>query len=153
MSRELIPTGTYDDCEIVDHGYDESPDKKTPYLWVIFQVPEQGQITGRFYLPKGSEKGLEASFKKIEAMGFEGDDLGELADGSKLAGNRVQITVEHETWEGTTRDRVGFVNQNHSTVGPSRNDSTAANVTTFNAIWKKGKGKRGQQPAGDDIPF
>lgn len=151
---ELIPQGTYDDVEILDHGFDESGQKKTTFFWVKFRVPEHGEILGRFYLPKGSDKGLEAAFRKIEAMGFSGEDLTELADGTLLAGNLVQITIEHEVYEGVTRARVGFVNPNHSTgTGPAKNDVAAANAKGFNAIWRKGKGKRSQAAADADVPF
>lgn len=151
---ELIPTGSYDDVEILDHGFDESGQKKTLFFWVKFRIPEHGEILGRFYLPKGSDKGLEAAFKKIEAMGFSGDDLTELADGSLLVGNLVQITIEHEVYEGVTRARVGFVNPNHSTGnGPAKNEVAAANAKGFNAIWRKGKGKRAQAATDADVPF
>lgn len=152
---DLIPIGTYNDVEIVEHGFDESGQKKTLFFWVRFRIPEHGEIIGRFYLPKGSDKGLEAAFKKIEAMGFTGDDLFELADGTALAGRLVQITIEHEVYEGVTRARVGFVNQNHSTGnGPAKNEVAAANAKGFNAIWRKGKGKRSQASDTEaDVPF
>ena len=143
---ELHPEGTFDDTKIIDHGFDESSEQKTPFFWARFET-EHGILTGRFYL---TEKTVEYTVKKIAAMGFDGDSLSELADGTALADGLCQITVEHEEYENKNRARVGFVNPNHSVMGPSRNEEVAANLKQFDALWKSEKKKKAE--AGD-VPF
>ena len=143
---ELHPEGTFNDVEILDHGFDESPDKGTLNFWVKFKT-EHGEIGGRFYM---SEKAIEHTCKKIAAMGFRGDDLNELAGGETLLGKLCQITVEHEEYDGTTRARVGFVNENHSTGNWSHNEAAALKASQFNAIWRA---QKGNAASSDTVPF
>lgn len=145
---ELHPIGTFNDVEILDHGFDESPEKNTPFFWVSYKT-EIGNLTGRFYL---TDRTVEYTIQKIEAMGFNGDSLAELADGTALAGNLCQITVEHETYEGNTRARVGFVNPNNSTIGPTHNEKAAANVKQFDTMWRVQR-KGGGLAGADKVPF
>ena len=145
---ELHPTGFFDDAKIIDHGFDTSSEKGTLYFWVEYQT-KHGRLTGYFYM---SEKAIEHTLKKIAAMGFDGDDLDTLADGSKLAGNLCQITVNHEEYDGQQRARVGWVNENNAQVGPTHNDVAAANAASFNAMWRKKK-KGGGNTVQANLPF
>lgn len=146
---DLHPTGVFNDVEIVDHGFRKSAKKGTPSFWVKFKT-EHGFVFNDFYL---TDKAAERSIDKIVEMGFAGETLGDpaLADGSALAGNLVQVTVEHDTYEGKTSARVAFVNRNHSTGGATRDEETAANAKQFDAIFRKAKAAA--PIADDDVPF
>ena len=62
-----------------------------------------------------TEKSWPHTEKKLRACGWDAVENGyrfeELnAEPSPLVGNRVNITVDAETWEGQTRNKVGFIN-------------------------------------------
>lgn len=139
----IHPAGTFNDAKIIDHGFDET-EKGVPFLWTVFETSE-GQIIGRFFI---TEKSIEYTLKKIKVMGFDGDDISELKDGTVLAGNLVQLVVSHEEYEGRIRAKVDWVNENNSVVGPRRSPSAAFTAGGFKALWKKIKTAQS-----DDIPF
>ena len=148
---DIHPIGTFNDTEIIDHGFAESGEKKSLYFWVKFRTPgaeDFGEVFGNFYL---TEKAAPSTVEKIASMGYAGDDLSELSDGTKLRGNVVQITVEHDTYQETTRARVGWVNKNNAIMGPTHDEAAAAKAKQFNALFKS---KRGRKVADDDeVPF
>jgi len=148
---DIHPTGTFNDCEIIDHGFAESGQKKSLYFWIKVRTPQSdefGNVFGNFYLTGAA---AEQTIDKIAAMGFNGDDLQELADGTKLRGNVVQITVEHDEYNDNVRARIGFVNPNNAIVGPTHDEKAAQNAKQFNALWKK---RRPTAPSADDeVPF
>ncbi len=143
----IHPAGVFNDVRIVDHGFDKSKNGAI-CLWVKFESDE-GNVVGRFYL---TEKAAEYTLDKIAVMGFAGDDLAELADGTAMRDNLVQITVEHDTWEDKTSAKIAFVNENHSTGGLKRDDAAAANVKNFNALWRT-KAKKTPEKVQEEPPF
>jgi len=143
---EMHPIGTFDNTKIIDHGFDESSKKGTLFLWIKFQT-EAGTITGRFYMTDGA---VEHTLEKIANAGFTGDSLLELKDGQVLVGNLCQITVDHEDVDGRVVPKVGWVNENFATAGPSHNEKAAANVKQFDALWRKTMKDRAAQ---EDVPF
>ena len=145
---ELHPSGTFNDAEIIDHGFDKSSKKLTPYFWTIFKT-EQGQVRGTFWL---TEKSAEHTMTRIRDMGYEGDHLAGLADGTALVGKLVQITVEHDENDGKTYANVGFVNANNAIMGPTHDESVAASMSAFDALWRKKRGNV-ESMNDDDVPF
>lgn len=145
----MINAGTYNDVEVVDHGFDKSS-KGTPCFWTVFRLDDGQEITGYFYL---SEKSAEFTFDKIAAMGAKGVPLKDLADGKALAGNLVQIVINHEEYDGKLKARVQFVNKNNSSGsnGPSRDENAAASAASYEQLWKKFQ--RTNIVEDDEIPF
>ena len=125
-------TGTFE-AAIVDHGFGSSKNTKSPQFVVSFQTDE-GPITGFFSM---TDKAIEYTLEKIRNMGFDGADLGLLADGTALRGSRCQIVVKHETWEGVTRAKIDGVWPIGHVPGIQRDEAAAANVRRFNALLKK----------------
>jgi len=155
---QLHPEGFYE-AEILDHGYSKSK-TGTDTLVVRFET-EHGLVNGYFYL---THKAAEGTIRKIRAMGFAGDDLGELADGAELRGNRCQVQVEHSDYGEQTTARVGWVYPIGYTPGVQRDAEAAAAVKQFNAVLRKEPKQDGAAtpaPVGgsdgdvpdDDIPF
>ncbi|KAF0156247.1 MAG: hypothetical protein FD189_1052 [Elusimicrobia bacterium] len=127
------------DAEILDHGFSKSRKVKTDQFVVNFQTPE-GKITGFFAM---TDSAIEYTIEKIRAMGFEGADLGLLADGTALRGAKCQIVVKHEVWlvekggDGQTRAKVDGVWPLGYEPGIQRDEAAVANVKRFNALLKK----------------
>lgn len=129
----MHPAGSFD-AEILDHGYSKSRGKGSDQFFVVFQT-EAGTITGFFSL---SDKAITYTIEKIRNMEFQGDDLGDLADGHALRGNQCSIVVDHEEFDGKINARVGFVNPLGQTGGAIERDATAANnARRFNALLKR----------------
>jgi len=144
--EELHPKGIFNDVEIVDHGFREKGDPPKLCFYVRFKT-EHGTVWGDFYL---TDKAVEYTLPKIAAMGYDGDDLPELGDGTVLCGNIVQITVEHDTWNDKTSAKVGFVNVNNHVQGPTHDEKAAASSKAFNAMFRAAK--KAAVPE-DDCPF
>jgi hypothetical protein len=143
----MIPAGWHT-AKIVDHGI--SPGKKGSQVVVQFDC-EAGIILGYFSL---TDKSAEYTVNKIRAMGFQGDDLQQLNDGECIKGNLCEIQINHETFEGVERAKVGFVNPYGQQGGVRHDDEAAANVVRFNALLKKEpKVDISDMPAADDLPF
>lgn len=126
------PKGTFD-AVIMNHGFcmskGQSPKEQ---FWAQFHT-DAGQITGYFYLTNDA---AEHTIKKIRAMGFQGSDLRDLADGQALYKNLCQIVVEHDEYQGKIYPKVGFVNPFGHVAGPKNDDVVAANAKRFNALLK-----------------
>jgi len=147
--KTLHPVGTFNDTRIVDHGFDESKNG-TLYFWARFETPEAdefGSLIGRFYL---SDKAAEYTIEKIIAMGFTGETLKELADGTLLNGNLCQITVAAKNDEGYAPSvEVKFVNENYSTGGMTHDEEASLKAKNFDALFKSKLSKA----ADDAAPF
>lgn len=132
---ELFPKGNYL-ATVLEHGFGKTPSGSEQFV-VKFDT-EAGVITGYFSLAETvNDKGKSAAdytMGKIRAMGFNGDDLGELAEGDLLAGNKCDITVEHDTYQGKTKAKVGFVNP---VGGGAIKKDPSVNVKRFNALLRK----------------
>lgn len=129
--HDMHPAGTFR-AEIVDHGYSETK-AGTPQFTVQFST-ESGTIAGFFAM---TDKAIEHTIKKIRAMGYEGDDLDDLADGTVLKGCYCSIQVTHETYNGQISAKVGWVNPDGYTPGIKKSASAAANARRFNSLLKK----------------
>jgi hypothetical protein len=155
--RELHPKGFFK-AEILDHGFAKT-DSGTNYFAVKFATllegEKVGEITGFFYL---TDKAAEFTIQKIRAMGYEGDDLRDLAKVPPiLQGRTVKISVEHHEYKGEMRDQVASVYPEDWEPGLKKDDEAAVNVARFNALLKKEKPAVSQKKAAgaenDDIPF
>jgi methenyltetrahydromethanopterin cyclohydrolase len=134
----LHPAGTFPETKIVDHGYSIAK-TGTHQFWVRFETAPEQTIIGYFFL---SERAIENTIKKIRDMGYDGDDLEQLADGTRLAGCMVGITVDHESYQGHEQAKVGFVNRYGESREAKRDESVAVKVKMFNALLKAApKGK------------
>lgn len=130
--------GTFNDTEILDCGFGESGANKTPHLFVIFKTSD-AEITGYFYL---TEKSAKFTQEKMLAMGVPKDmDWPEVCDGIEsgdlLIGNKVQITVEREIYEGKDRAVIKSVRPDGFVGGPSRSETGAKNAKKFGAMWRQ----------------
>ena len=154
MARELIPQGYYFGV-VTDHGYGpKDGEEGSPYLAVKFDLETMdtnepvGSLTAYLYL---TDKAIEATAKKLRAIGYVGADGSELADGSKMRGLRCQVQVIHEAYNGTVRDKVGWINPEDYVPGVAKGEESAkTNAARLSTLLKT-------LPAvdkhGDKIPF
>lgn len=107
-------------CGIVVLG--TSSQKKTPFIEVYGEITQGVNAGGRarwtgYFGPNSSERTVEA----LQAAGWEGEDLGEFADGELhgLDKNEVELVIEIEEYEVTNEDesvekrsapRIQFIN-------------------------------------------
>jgi Fe-S cluster assembly iron-binding protein IscA len=74
-------------------------------LFEILEGPDAGNsVTWFGYF---TEKTVDRTIEALRYCGMEGDDLSAIRE----LPNKVQIVVEHETYEGKTRAKVAWVNQ------------------------------------------
>lgn len=139
------------DATILDHGFDVTR-KGAEFFWVDFATRDrdgnEDAILGRFYV--SSDKAAEITVEKIERMGYEGNDLTALGDGTVLKGNVTRIKVEHEEYNGKTFAKVAAV----GTEGPKHNETVAANVGRFNDLLNAPEdAPDGEAPPFGNVPF
>jgi hypothetical protein len=154
--RALHPEGFFR-AEIVDHGFGKT-ETRTNYLGVRFRTLLEGEavgeITGFFYM---TDAAAEYTVQKIRAMGFEGDDLRDLAKVPPiLQGRMVKISVEHRQYQGEMRDSVASVYPEDWEPGLKKDAEAATNVARFNALLKKhqpvNQGKATEKQD-EEVPF
>ncbi len=99
-----------------------SSKKGTPFIEFYFRIiggeNDGGEARYTGYFPDGNKNACERTLQALEYCGWEGEDLGEFADGELhgLDANEVEIVVEleeYETEEGEHRvsPRVQWVNK------------------------------------------
>ena len=140
----IHPAGQFE-ATISNHGYSMTS-TGTHQFWVQFET-KAGSLRGFFFL---SDKAIEHTIAKIRAMGYDGDNLEELADGTRLAGLMCLVTVEHDNYNGKTSAKVSFVDAWGTQRGAKRDNEVAAKVKMFNALLKrteKGKPVRAEADA------
>ena len=125
------PTGNFD-AVILDHGYNQAKTGTTQF-WVKFET-EVDQIIGYFPL---TDKAADGTLRKIQAMGYVGTNLSELADGSALRGHNCVITVGSDEWQGVRRSKVEWVNPEGWVPGVQRDETAAENASRFNGLLAK----------------
>ena len=108
-----VENGNYK-AKVVDHGVSLNNDKIKP--WVTFQL-ENGQRLTWFGAMTG--KGREITARTLVLLGLPGNDASVLVrvvdnkparDVILNTDKEYELVVENQTWEGTTRSRVKFVN-------------------------------------------
>lgn len=60
-------------------------------------------------LDKGGKTGEERSLEALRVIGFTGDDIDKFCD--QVPSNLVEITIQHEQYNGKTQVKVGFINR------------------------------------------
>ena len=154
----MHPTGVYN-AIIRDHGITQS-NGGTIQVCVKFET-ECGMITGWFAM---TDRAAEYTVQKINNMGFRGESLSELNDGACLVGNKCQITVDHEEYQGEQQAKVGWVNEEGYTGKEIERSADAAQDARkrFDALLHKTQKKNGNKaktttaadsPADDEPPF
>lgn len=134
------PTGEYR-AKVLDHGFAPAG-TGTMQFWVKYQT-ESGEIVGFFAM---TDKAVEYTAEKVKAMGYQGGDWRELADGSALRGAECMIEVREHTNpnNGVTRNQVNAVwpVDGEKPGRLSHADPAAANVARFNAVLKRTTGAK-----------
>lgn len=139
---ELHPEGFFK-AEIINAVLGETQAGK-PQIIADFQT-EKGKVRGYFSL---SEKSVEYTAEKLMCMGFKGDSWSDVNQaGFSMAGNRCQVSVQHDEWEGKTNAKVGFVYPENYSPELQGSDLAAANARKFDGVLAavKGKYERGEK--------
>jgi len=156
----LHPEGVYD-AEVIDHGLTETRNTGTPQVAVRFRT-DHGEITGYFFL---TDRAIEHTVEKLHAMGFRGRSFAEL-NNNVLVGNRCSITVQHEEYQGRTKARIAFVNEEgyEAQAEIRKSEAVARTASQFDALLRRSAGNdsgQSSRPArveayrddSDSIPF
>lgn len=112
-----------------------------------------------------TDKALDKTRESLTTLGWDpagnGWDVGQLHERSTLVGNEAMITVEHETYDGTTRARIAWINPPSGGFEmPNRLDDSGLSSLT-NKLRQK-DGISGDMPIApkkevavdmDDVPF
>ena len=118
---------------------------------VTFHVPSEScNVT--WYGTFASTKGSNVALRALKAMGWDGDDITDLAGCTR---NEVDLVVEMEVWEGITSPKVRWVNEpRKGSVGEAMDAARKA------AFRDRIKGQmalldsaEGDDVDDDDIPF
>lgn len=129
MSDNLHPAGKNFRGTIVDYGFSETKDGREQ-VFVKLQNDDTGEIVTAFMAL--TEKAAEWTVKKLRACGFNGFSFEDLDDGGvALRGNKVLYEVEHDTYNGKTTAKVGWINK---PGGIRRAENGARNAARFNSI-------------------
>lgn len=122
MSNELIPAGTYR-ARAIEAQLGKTA-KGSEQVGISFAVLTPGFETQRLaYYGQFGEKSLAITVKALRACGWQGLDLSDLRG---IETNEVNLVVEHEEYEGTTRAKVKWVNDVSAGVVKDVLDPTAA---------------------------
>jgi len=121
---ELIPEGQYKAVAIqqdTDNGpawaqFGYAGQKSTPQVIVQFEIIEHETMAGRriFYFGFLSDNAAEYTLKNLRTCGFVGDDLASVL--TQPINNIVQLTVDHNEYEGKTSARVAFINSPYAGI-------------------------------------
>ena len=131
-------------AKVITHGFTTTM-KGADQLAIEFETSE-GKVTAYLAL---TDKAAQYSIDKIRAIGFCGDDMGQLADGTAMAGMQCTIEIQHETYNGKVLARVGWIYPAGETGhgnGIKRDAGAALKAQAFNALLAKAK-KIGPVPA------
>jgi hypothetical protein len=115
---ELIPAGQYK-AVAVQQDTDTGPvwaqfgyagQNSTPQVIVQFEIIEHPEMAGKriYYFGFMSDKAVEYTLKNLRTCGFVGDDLSQVL--TQPINNIVQLTIEHQEYDGKTSARVAFIN-------------------------------------------
>jgi hypothetical protein len=89
---------------------------KSPFTAAVaFKVTHgdyAGMVLTKFFyfgdvLDKGGRTAMDRSLESLRIAGFKGDDIDTFSD--QAPANQVEITVEHQEYQGKTQARIGFV--------------------------------------------
>lgn len=157
----MITNGTYKARAVSPVVLGKSNNKGTPFIELYFQIiggeNNGGKVRWTTYF---TEKTNERSLESLITLGYEGEDIGEFADGELhgLDANEVDIVVELEQYtndagESRTTPRVQWVNKS----GGYLNTDAAMNESSAQAFGETMKGMlmamRSKRPQKDATEF
>lgn len=141
MPRELHPAGKGFRGVITGHGVSEAKNHNQQVFVQIQneEFPDQ-QITAFMSLAETKTRTpgmtvIDYTVDKLRRCGWKGYSLTDIEAGELLVGNKIIYEVEHETFEGTTRDKVGWINDPNG--GVQRAAATRENISRFEQIAKQ----------------
>lgn len=95
-------------AEDIDFGVADTGSEYVAMSFCIMEGPHQGdRYTWRSYF--NTSENAERSLKSLRYCGWDGDDLESIS--SEQLHNLVQVTIEHQEYEGKTYPRIVWVNQ------------------------------------------
>ena len=119
---------------------------------VISLINEAGDYaTARLFF---SDRALPHTKRQLAACGFVGIDVAALHDSDLLVGNKVEFRVEPDTYDGTTRLKVGMlfpVGGSNEITGKMTADEALEFGETMKGRMGGGEGDGGHDLS--DIPF
>jgi len=129
---DLHPAGTFP-ATILDHGFGTKKNGKG-YYWTKFSTGNgESEIVGFFSL---TDAAAPYTVDKIKAMGYDGRNMLDLADGTLLRDAECVIVVDHnEGSDGKVRAEVGWVYKAGSSGGLQHNEDAAANASQYNHLF------------------
>lgn len=109
--EDLIPIG--DNKARAESWTWDTTKNGDPMLVVVFALIEHDKRLS-YWMAFTANTKMENRVKELRAMGFAGDDLGTIGEGTGgLDANEVSLKIEHEEYpqgSGTMRERIAFVN-------------------------------------------
>lgn len=125
-----FPNGTYPAIAIPDQSALGESSTGTPCAEVMFQIQGPADYYGQTIVWYGylSDAAIKSTLKGLRACGFQGENLDDL---STVGANQVELVIENEEYNGTTRSKVRWVNQpggNRVLLDPSKKKSIAAQL-------------------------
>ena len=132
----MIDPGTYE-AQLTDWGTGSSV-KGTPYVWTKWSVEEESR-TVYSYL---SSKAFDISFKKLNALGFNGDFTN--PDFEK---KHTELSCTHEEYDGKLKERWDFTDWGDSEYEQTNLDDQKK--LSLNAMWKNAAKDSGKDNAVD----
>jgi hypothetical protein len=102
---------------------------------------------------------IDYTVDKLRRCGWKGYSLADIENGELLVGNEIIYEVDHEVYDGTTRAKVGWINDPEG--GIQRAAATQDNISRFEQIAKQNPPQNtpAQEPAASpaladgDCPF
>lgn len=116
----------------------------TPHVAVEFQLLEEGSFI--FWYGYLTEKTQVRTVESLRACGWTGNDLSRDLMAEGLGSKEVELDIVHETYNGTTRPKVNWVND------PNRSHAGALEPNQKRAIAAKLKGLCMSVPGGSPAP-
>ena len=138
----MHPEGTFDGT-VVDCGFTDPGQDRAQQVFVTLENEEGQTITAYLSL---SAAAVKWTIRKLEACGWnrEVDPKAETIEQGELKGARVSYVVEHATWEGKTRAKVGWINKPGSVKRGEATQESRQRIAA--ALMNMGD-------ADDDVPF
>ncbi len=123
-----MPNGTFV-ANVADFGVSETK-AGLPQISVTFDVnAENGTSRYSWFGSLKAGKAREITIKALVTLGFTGKNLADLADPAKEAiaiGTEVEVVLAEETYDGTTRTKIQWINKVGGGGGIAKLDADTA---------------------------
>jgi hypothetical protein len=116
--------------EVIDQGFEETTKKKAPYFFLQLRIlgryDDGGELqdcpryerTFKQYV--NTETGVSILRGQLDTLGVEAPNLSSLAPGAaghvSLVGRKIQVTCDHEPYEGKLSERWGIPRPRNNTL-------------------------------------